>query len=309
MFNAMAQGDWRTPLAEKLIDLRKLSRTDPRRLDPTSNNLVCLTRQIAMPADVHAELRFHEMRFVEALARGRNSYGAVLVGRSAARVQGMWVVSMSSEPVELALPSAHVPPSYRSAGGVVCRRRPISQHNVIHGVRVTHPVRTFIDIARDHGFAEGLIAADWLRSQGFERGHLVAAVEKMGRFRNLSVVRRCIEHSSAASESPYESLARALFIWGKVGDIEVQVEICGFRVDLLIDGWVAVEIDGDLKYSQDPEQTIIQEYNRQKQIGNLGFAFLRYRPEELRREPRRVLAEVRSTLESGASQLRNTALR
>ena len=53
----MAQGDWRTPLAEKLIDLRKLSRTDPRRLDPTSNNLVCLTRQIAMPADVHAELR------------------------------------------------------------------------------------------------------------------------------------------------------------------------------------------------------------------------------------------------------------
>ena len=94
-----------------------------------------------------------------------------------------------------------------------------------------------------------------------------------------------------------------------MGDIEVQVEICGFRVDLLIDGWVAVEIDGDLKYSQDPEQTIIQEYNRQKQIGNLGFAFMRYRPEELRREPRRVLAEVRSTLESGASQLRNTALR
>ena len=79
-------------MAEKLIDLRKLSRTDPRRLDPTSNNLVCLTRQIAMPADVHAELRFHEMRFVEALARGRNSYGAVLVGRSAARVQGLSLI-------------------------------------------------------------------------------------------------------------------------------------------------------------------------------------------------------------------------
>ncbi|WP_165165006.1 endonuclease domain-containing protein [Corynebacterium qintianiae] len=294
--------DWRTPLAEKLIDLRGLPVDDPRRRAPWKHGLTAITKQIAMPAHEFAGLRFHQQRFVDAVARGRNAYEAVLIGRSAARVQGMWVVSLTREPVELALPSSEVPPTYRRSKAVVCRRREVPFHTVVHGVRTTLPVRTFIDIARDHGFAEGLIVADWLLANGFAREVLIEGLSRMGRIRNAPVVRRCIELAAEKSESPYESLARAIFILGGIGNIEVQVSIGGFRVDLLIDGWLAVEIDGDVKYTEDPDMAIVEKINRQKQLGNKGYVFLRYRPAELLKDPLGVLEEVRMRLDGAVNR-------
>lgn len=309
MHNTRREPDWRTPLAQQLIELRTLPLNDPRRGRDT--NYVRLTSHVVMEYATYAALKFYEKRFVDAVAVGRNAYSAVLAGRSAARVLGMWVVSLTPEKVELALPSGEVPPTYRRSSEVVCRRRRVAEHVEAHGVRATGPVRTFIDIARDHGFVEGLIAADWLLANGYRREELYRRLRQMGRIRNRNVVRRCIECATGLSESPYESLARALFIDDGIGGIEVQARVDGYRIDLLIRGWLAVEIDGDVKYRDAPESTIVDENNRQKQLGNRGIVFMRYRPQDLRSNYLRVLREVRERLENvggeGASRVAASA--
>ncbi|WP_158268486.1 DUF559 domain-containing protein [Corynebacterium liangguodongii] len=282
---------------DELVDLRRLRSDDPRRRDPAGHGLTLLTKQIAIPTEVLKRLRFHEDRFVRAVAVGKNAYAAVLLGRSAARVLGMWVVSLGEERVEVCLPSTQVPPTYRRNKKVVCRRRKVPYLDEVHGVRVTLPVRTFIDIARDHGFCEGLIAADWLLARGYTREDLLEGLRRMGKMPNGAVVRRCIEHAKGKSESPYESLARAILIEAGFVNIRVQVPVGGYRLDLLIDDLVALEVDGDVKYSEGAELTILEENNRQKALMNEGFVFLRYRPQELREEPGRVVRQVR-----GASQ-------
>lgn len=305
MDNFYGEPEWRGPLAESLVDLRALALDDPLR-NLAASGLVRVAGQIAMPADIFADLPFHQNRFVEALARGRSSYEAVVTGRSAARVLGMWVVSLTPEPVELALPSGEVPPTYRRDTAVACRRRPARQYVERFGVRVTPPIRTFIDIARDHGFAEGLIAADWLLANGYERDDLYLELARMGRIRHLRVVRRCIMWATALSESPYESLARALLIEAGVQGIEAQAWAGGYRMDLVVDGWLVIEVDGDVKYADDPGLTIREEYNRQKRLGNAGFVFLRYSPRQLRERPDQFVQEVTLRLEvaalRGASQ-------
>ncbi|MCT1413905.1 hypothetical protein EKI51_02045 [Corynebacterium sanguinis] len=305
MDNTYGEPDWRSPLAESLVDLRSLPLDDPLR-NLEKSGLVRVAGQIAMPIDLFAGLAFHEQRFVEALARGRNAYQAVLTGRSAARVLGMWVVSLSPEPVELALPSGEVPPTYRRDRSVACRRRCVDTWVDVYGVRTTPPIRTFIDIARDHGFAEGLIAADWLLANGFERDDLYRELAAAGPMRHVRVVRRCIALATAQSESPYESLARAVLIEAGVQGIELQVWAGGFRMDMLIGGWLAIEIDGDVKYSDDPGLTIRQEYERQKSLGNMGFVFLRYSPRHLRERPgdfvQQVLFRLEAAAPHGASQ-------
>ena len=306
MDNVYEQPDYREALAEALLDLRGLALDDPLR-DLSRSGLVRVAGQIVIPVNLYASLSFHERRFVEAVARGRNSYQAVLTGRSAARVLGMWVVSLSPERVELALPTGEVPPTYRRQSSVICRRRRAGAYLEAYGVRVTPAIRTFIDIARDHGFTEGLIAADWLLAHGYTREDLHRELDRMGRIRNVAVVRRCIAHATAVSESPYESLARAILIQAGVCDIEPQAWVGGFRVDLLIGGWLVIEVDGDVKYAEDPGLTIRQENRRQKLLGNRGLIFLRYTPRELRKNPQLLAQEVAVRLEAvgvhGASQL------
>ena len=57
MDNIYGHPDWRDRLAETLVDLRALPLDDVRR-DPAASGLVRLTNQIAIPADVLAELGF-----------------------------------------------------------------------------------------------------------------------------------------------------------------------------------------------------------------------------------------------------------
>lgn len=310
MDNVYEQPDYRETLADALLDLRGLALDDPLR-DLSHSGLVRVAGQIVMPVNLFANLSFHQRRFVEAVARGRNAYQAVLIGRSAARVLGMWVVSLTPEQVELALPTGEVPPTYRGDSSVICRRRCVDVYEEAYGVRVTLAVRTFIEIARDHGFAEGLIAADWLLAHGYTREDLYRELERMGRIRNVRVVRRCIAHATAVSESPYESLARAILILAGVREIQPQAWVGGYRVDLLIGGWLVIEVDGDVKYAENPGLTIRQENQRQKRLGNRGLVFLRYTPRELRRDPQLLVQEVALRLEAlgarGASLLHQSS--
>lgn len=291
--------DWeqrKSELSSLIVDQRKHTHRGPKLGDVVQVGAVTF-----FPAREWQGLRYHERRYVEVKAAAMESNAAVLLGRSAARIHGMWVVATTEEKIEITSQSGSAPPSRLRSGRFVYRYTALREDEVslVDGCRVTRGIRTFADIARFHGFEEGLVAVDSLLRRGFTTEMVAAELGTLGRLRNIKTVRECLRHATALSDSPYESYARALLIAAGILGIEVQVEIRGYRVDLLIDGWLVIEIDGNVKYDgPDAERVRQAEFLRQKRVGNEGFYFLRYAPEYIRRNPRLFVDEVKSTLET-----------
>lgn len=281
-------------LASLMVNMRALTHAGP-----LPGEYISLDPMIRFPAGVWNELAFHEQQWLRVEAAARTSRGAALAGRSAARRMGMWVVSPDAEPIELCLRSRGKPPSRASRPGYVYRRSVLraDEFRELDGTLMTTPFRTFVDIARYHGFAEGLIAADYLLYRGYTIDDLRERTERLGRLKGINTVRRCLEHAVDNSQSPYESYFRALLIDASLGTIQTQAPIAGYFADLLIDGWLVVEIDGAVKYAgPDAERVRQREFERQKVIGNLGYVFLRFTPEQIRRDPQGCVDQVRAAL-------------
>lgn len=284
-------------LRRGIVDKRKLSHKE---LGQLRGPYRVLDTSIIFAETRWNELKYHERQWLRAEAAARMSREAVLVGRSAARMHGMWIISTTEEPVELCLLSRGSPPTRRSKEGIVFRRMVLREEEVSlrDGHRVTNGFRTFADIARHHGFIEGLVAADYLRRRGFARALLEQEVKQLGRLKGIAVVRECIRHCVDDADSPYESFARALLIRAGIGPVLTQYEVAGrYFADLCIGGWLLIEIDGDVKYQgPNAERARQEEFKRQKRIANRGYVFLRYSPDFLRRYPEEFLREVRETI-------------
>lgn len=275
---------------------------DTRRLTHRSfpdGDFVELDPVIWFPADEWAGLAYHEKQWLRVETVAMTSASAVLVGRSAARKLGMWVIAAGEERVEVALPSRGSSKERRESGRYKFHHSSLraDEQLVYEGHRVTNPIRTFIDIARHHGFVEGLIAADYLLRRGKNRGEIERAIRRMGRAKGIAVARRCLEHAIDNSDSPYESLARALLIEAGIGPVVAQAQIERYYADLLVKGWLIIEIDGEVKYEgEDVDDVLRAERHRQKRIGNKGYVFLRFSPSFLRKHPEKFIAEVRAAL-------------
>lgn len=275
---------------------------DTRRLTHGSfpdGDFVELDPVIWFPADEWAGLTYHEKQWLWVEAAAMTSASAVLVGRSAARKLGMWVISAGEERVEVALPSRGSSKERRQSGRYKFHHSSLraDEQLIYEGHRVTNPIRTFIDIARHHGFVEGLIAADYLLRRGKNRSDVERAIRRMGRAKGIAVARRCLEHAIDNSDSPYESLARALLIEAGIGPVVAQAQIERYYADLLVKGWLIIEIDGEIKYEgNDVDEVLRAERHRQKRIGNKGYVFLRFSPSFLRKHPEKFIAEVRAAL-------------
>ena len=251
-----------------------------------------LAALIHYPRELWEELEYHEQQWLRVEAAAMVSTTAILTGRSAARKLGIWVIASTEEKVEVSLPSRGVSRSRMASGNYEFRHSHIQPSDVVmyEGHPVTSPIRTFIDIARYHGFLEGLIAADYLLRRGIERSEILRGIQRMGRAKGIKTARRCLEHAIPDSDSPYESLARGLIIEAGIGPVQAQCKIGGYYVDLLIDSWLVIEIDGERKYSgPDAEKVRQDEFNRQKLLGNRGYVFLRYAPLVCAKAPRPVL--------------------
>lgn len=289
----------RWALAEKIVDTRAVHNGEHEVWDAVaSGRLTALSPQLFYPTHTWNGLPAHDKSFLEAVAAGRNTSTTVLVGRSAARIGGMWVVALSPEKVELASCTGNVGPSLRSNPRYLVRRFRLPRRSTYrkHGIRATALIRSAIDIARLHGFHEGLVAFDWLLRAGADRDDIAAEIIRMGRFKGCATARRCLQHATELSESPYESLARAILIDAGFQPTP-QFSVKNFRVDLSVGGGVLIEIDGDGKYADDTAGVIKRENDRKKRIENLGYRILRYRPAELLHEPARFITEVRRACE------------
>lgn len=281
-------------LRAEFVDTRKCSHESSPR-----GQFVELEPVVWFPAAQWRELRYHERQWLRVEAAAMVSNAAVLVGRSAARKLGMWVISRGEEPVEVALPSRSVSQSRAQSGRYAFRFSKLryDEQLVYEGHRVTTPVRTFIDIARHHGFIEGLIAADYLLRRGIERAEIEKEIRKMGRAKGIGVARKCLEHAIPNSDSAYESLARGLLIEAGIGPLVAQARIERYFADLLVQGWLIIEIDGEIKYERDDAGEVWKkEFSRQKRIGNKGYVILRFESKLLREQPHVFIAEVRAAL-------------
>lgn len=254
-----------------------------------------LSGTLCYPATDFIDLPYHEKRYLLAYAAARSSPSSVLVARSAARLWNMWVVATTPETIELALLSGKGSPSRAQQQRYTYRYGTLHAAEIesVRGAALTSAIRTFVDIARYHGFAEGLVAADCLLWNGFTKQEIRQCIAALGRKKGIGTARQCVEHAVSNSESPYESYARALLIEAGIENISTQFQIGRFRPDLCIGGWLLVEVDGRGKYEGASGQRLA--YNdlmRQREIENQGYVFRRVTPEYLLKHPDRFVADI-----------------
>ena len=285
-------------LVEGLVDKRR-----------SDEHMVAVSALRAISAEVHRGLTSYEKRWLRAAAVAHSHPKAVLTGRAAARLTNMWVVATSEETVELMLPSGGVPQRSRWAEGVSYHRGALAPHEIGYieaygGFAVTTPIRTAIDIVTRHGFAEGIVAFDWLlASRKVTRDELRATVDAMRGKKGVAVVRKVLAHAVANSQSPYESYARALLICAGLFPT-TQAPIGPYLVDLLI-GLVVIEIDGKVKYDgttyRPVAETLLREREREVQIQNSGYVVRRVKPADLLRDPEGFVAGIMTALAAAGS--------
>lgn len=276
-----------------LIELRKVPLTDSdvaARL--ASGRLLRLTAEVAVPRDYFRELPPWEKAEARAAAVGLTADKAVVSGMAAGRLWGLQLLGVE-ESVDLLLPGHSRPPSrklwitgstYRSAA------LPEAQITTKRGIRVTTLLRTLTDISRYADEDEAVAAIDSVRKKWptttEEKVH--RQLKTMGSFPGIEDFRTALAKSREKIGSPWETKARLLLQRCQdeaIVSVETQVKfhdpITGkdFYVDLLINGWLILEIDGKSKYrgtyGVDAETVIVDEREREKALQNLGSVVLR----------------------------------
>ena len=176
-------------ITDHFINLRYAGAESPHHLALQRGELTQIAPWVAVPTATWRQWVRHKQQFAKVVAAGWSTHRAVLISKSAARLWGMWVISREGEEVELAVPSGSVPPRRLTAKGYRYRRVKSLQESTVSiaGVRATHPARTCLEIARLHGFPDGLVATDSaLRQHGVTTYDLREELAKMRRTRGAS---------------------------------------------------------------------------------------------------------------------------
>jgi hypothetical protein len=122
---------------------------------------------------------------------------------------------------------------------------------LVEGLVVSAPSRTAVDIGREFGFEDGVVAADAALRGGASRGELEGQVARMRCWPRITGARAAVDAADAGAESIGESLTRVLIEELGMGSPETQVELSDgsrkARVDLRLRRHL-IEFDGKVKY-------------------------------------------------------------
>ena len=260
-----------------------------------------LSTQYAVEKRQFRTLAYYEQRWLRACAVAASMPRAALVGRSAARLLGMWVVATSVEPVELCAVTGK-PPSKRGWPSGCVYLQPRKRTGFVRSdgrIRVMDELTNAFEIALRHGFREGLVAMDWILRHHTDRATVEAEILKLGKARNIGVLRKVMRYAVANSRSPFESYARAVLIDAGLDNFLVNQPIGNFEVDLL-NGRLIIEVDGDYKYDGvtfgRTDQIIRAERAREKVLQGMGYVVCRVSPRQLLEAEEVFIAEVRSLM-------------
>jgi hypothetical protein len=127
-----------------------------------------------------------------------------------------------------------------------------SRVGLVRGLPVLDTPRTVVDLAREHGYLAGLVAADGALWSGVPRAHLSAAAREMHGWPYSVTVRAVVEDADGGAESVGETLMRDLVVSCGLGhDVETQFPVLtrrGIRWCDLRVGRHLFEFDGRVKY-------------------------------------------------------------
>ena len=177
-----------------------------------------------------------------------------------------WIVSHGSAAVLHGLPVLHVPrlvhltrPGVnggRAEHGVTYHPADVPSVDLfrVGGLAVTSPARTALDVAREEGYAAGLVVADQALRAGTSRAELTRVVTGMKWWPGVTRARPVVADADPGAESVGETLARSLVAELGFGRPQTQFPVTeGGRTawaDLRL-GWHLVEFDGRVKYARD----------------------------------------------------------
>lgn len=275
----------------ELIEIRKKSSRD-QEFWADQERYYHLTAEIAVTRKKFDGLKPWERSIALCAAVGLTVDRAIVAGRAAALLWGIKVLTWDRT-VELmhtdgkqAGAAGTWPPNVRHRR---CNLRSDEVHEE-HGLRVTLATRALRDIAAHHGVLEGLVAMDSARSQWphLTKEYLRQELVDGARFNGIGKVRDTIALSVPNAGSPLETKARYLIVTSDlpgVQTIEAQARInrgpgAGhFDVDLLINGWLVIELDGRFKLDGTTfgktDAALRAERNREVFIQNTGKRFIR----------------------------------
>lgn len=281
--------NWATE--HQLIELRRQSATDEE-FWRTRHTLRNLTAEVAIPEHVHRQLTPWDRATARAAAVGLTVDTAVVTGLAAARLWGIKVLS-SDPTVELTLPERRRGPSKRYWPEQVIYRNAILPTRDIHhehGLRVTTVSRTLRDITSYHGVLEGLVAIDSARMKWptINRDSLRRELLHGPKYHRMRQVAQAIALSVPDAASPLETTGRYILATADlpgIRSLQTQAPVSlgpgrgNYYLDLLINGWLAVELDGRHKLDGStfgPTDAMLRaERNREVAIQNQGIRVLR----------------------------------
>jgi very-short-patch-repair endonuclease len=222
--------------------------------------------------------------------------GTVISHQTAAALWRLAVPSPNPT-IHVTVPPGAVVPSV--AGVEMHRSRAAVSVERPFGVDATSLSRTVVDIARRAGFAEAVALADSALAThpGLDLGSELLRCYGGRGYRQAAAV---VAFADERSESPLESLARALWHAADLAAPEIQAVITVdgrfvARVDFL---WRAarlvVEVDGMSKYAEPGE--LAREKQRQNALIRAGYTVLRFTWADIVHRPQETVAIVRECL-------------
>jgi hypothetical protein len=166
----------------------------------------------------------------------------------------------------------------------------------------TRVARTILDIAREHGTEDAVVAGDAALARGIvDEDALMRCARFCEGWPGIRRAYHAIGLLDARSESPLESVSRLRLVEHGIPAPEPQTHI--FTLDGVYLGrldfyWeefgVAGEVDGRLKYRLKPDEVVWREKRRQELLEDAGLVFARWGRPDLENMPR-LVAKVQRT--------------
>lgn len=223
---------------------------------------------------------------VQALRLAMSRRRLVAAGTSAAQIYGLDLRSTPTSDLVVVTDDPGVASTHRD--GYFLRVAHLPDEHVLerHGVPITSPARTLIDLAAHRGFDDGLVASESAyRSKLITRDELLAAVDDSEGRPGIHVVRDCLSFADPDSGSVLESVSRITMRALGIPMPLTQVVLVDdgyvlIRVDFLWP-WLRLvgEADGMAKYSlngRQPLAALRAEREREQMIRDLDWDIVRW---------------------------------
>lgn len=276
----------------------QVSRKDPGTRSP---NLRFMTPTSAIPASWFRKLSPKMQFTVRGAAAALESHKAVLIGPWAAAQWGMWFIAPKDRTVGMALPSGYQPSKSKFPPGVRYISTKIREDEIVEldGVRVTHPLRTYMDLCRMAQRTNAWLAAGWLLHRGLGAEEISSYAEEYAgpmhpNRRRMSI---SLPHRAAELTSFPHLLAYALLDDSPVSvRTHCELDEMGHAI-LLAGNDLVIAVDEDPLMRQletDPEHKQLAQRLRKRErwVAARGFRKLYFTAEEIEAAPEEFVSEV-----------------